>query len=64
MDSGSLRLFARAAAATGVDGFFIETHPNPDKALSDGPNMIPLQEMEDFLIMIKSFWDLHRKTVR
>lgn len=66
--SGGQRQFApflaRAAAATGVDGFFIETHPNPDKALSDGPNMIPLQEMEDFLIMIKSFWDLHRKTVR
>lgn len=65
--SGGQRQFtpylARAAAATGVDGFFIETHPNPDKALSDGPNMIPLQQMEDFLTMIKSFWDLHRKTV-
>ncbi|MEX2234129.1 MAG: 3-deoxy-8-phosphooctulonate synthase [Cyclobacteriaceae bacterium] len=62
--SGGQREFApflaRAAAAAGVDGFFIETHPNPSKALSDGPNMIPLHEMEAFLIMIKKFWDLER----
>ena len=37
---------ARAAAAVGVDGMFIETHPNPAEALSDGPNMIPLEEMD------------------
>ncbi len=36
---------ARAAAAVGVDGMFIETHPDPACALSDGPNMIPLQAM-------------------
>jgi len=36
---------ARAAAAVGVDGMFIETHPEPAKALSDGPNMIPLAEL-------------------
>lgn len=36
---------AKAAAAVGVDGMFIETHPNPAKALSDGPNMIPTQEL-------------------
>lgn len=64
--SGGQREFApflaRAAAATGVDGFFIETHPNPSKALSDGPNMIPLHEMEAFLIMIQRFWALHRET--
>ncbi len=62
--SGGQREFApflaRAAAATGVDGFFIETHPEPAKALSDGPNMIPLHEMEDFILMLKKFWDLHR----
>jgi 2-dehydro-3-deoxyphosphooctonate aldolase (KDO 8-P synthase) len=40
---------ARAAAAVGVDGFFIETHPNPEKALSDGPNMVKLAEMEEFV---------------
>ncbi|MFT6053281.1 MAG: 2-dehydro-3-deoxyphosphooctonate aldolase (KDO 8-P synthase) [Roseivirga sp.] len=55
--SGGQREFApylaRAAAATGVDGFFIETHPEPAKALSDGPNMIPLDKMKDFLIMLK-----------
>ena len=60
--SGGQREFApflaRAAAAAGVDGFFIETHPNPAKALSDGPNMIPLHEMESFLTMVKKFWDL------
>ncbi len=63
--SGGQREFApflaRAAAAVGVDGFFIETHPVPDKALSDGPNMIPLKEMESFLKMIKAHWDLSRK---
>jgi 2-dehydro-3-deoxyphosphooctonate aldolase (KDO 8-P synthase) len=38
-------VLARAALAAGANGLFIETHPNPDKALSDGPNMIPLAEM-------------------
>jgi 2-dehydro-3-deoxyphosphooctonate aldolase (KDO 8-P synthase) len=60
--SGGQREFApflaRAAAAAGVDGFFIETHPDPAKALSDGPNMIPLHEMEDFLTTLKKFWEL------
>ena len=36
---------AKAATAVGVDGLFIETHPEPKKALSDGPNMVPLSEM-------------------
>ena len=40
---------ARAAMAVGVDGVFIETHPNPDQALSDGPNMVPLQRLEPLL---------------
>ena len=64
--SGGQREFApflaRAAAAVGVDGFFIETHPDPSKALSDGPNMIPLNEMEAFLQMIKKFWDLQHNS--
>ena len=38
-------ILARAAVAAGADGLFIETHPDPDKALSDGPNMIPLDQM-------------------
>lgn len=52
---------ARAAAAVGVDGFFIETHPEPEKALSDGPNMIPLNEMEPFLMMLLDVWQAARK---
>ena len=62
--SGGQREFApflaRAAGAAGVDGFFIETHPNPEKALSDGPNMIPLHQMEEFLVMAKKAWELGR----
>ncbi len=45
---------AKAAAAIGVDGFFFETHPNPDKALSDGPNMVPLEEFEGMLKRVLS----------
>ncbi|MBN2355999.1 3-deoxy-8-phosphooctulonate synthase, partial [candidate division KSB1 bacterium] len=63
--SGGQRQFApylaRAAAAAGVDGFFIETHPDPDKALSDGPNMIPLPQMEDFLRMIIEVWEMGKR---
>ena len=40
---------ARAALAVGVDGLFIETHPDPDQALSDGPNMVPLHRLEPLL---------------
>lgn len=51
--SGGNRRFApylaRAAAATGVDGFFFEVHPDPDSALSDGPNMIKLSDFEKLL---------------
>ncbi|MEQ9168362.1 MAG: 3-deoxy-8-phosphooctulonate synthase [Fulvivirga sp.] len=65
--SGGQREFApylaRAAAAVGVDGFFIETHPNPARALSDGPNMIPLNEMENFLKMLKEVWMLGKQYV-
>jgi 2-dehydro-3-deoxyphosphooctonate aldolase (KDO 8-P synthase) len=52
---------ARAAAAAGVDGFFIETHPEPAKALSDGPNLIPLDRMKDFLTMLKETWELGQR---
>ena len=42
-------VLARAAVAVGVAGVFIETHQDPDKAPSDGPNMVPLKEMEPLL---------------
>src|SRR5208283_4359514 len=42
-------ILARSALAAGADGLFIETHPDPDHALSDGPNMIPLSEMPRLL---------------
>lgn len=45
----------RAAAAVGVDGFFIETHPNPSKALSDGSNMMKLSGMEKLIGEILKF---------
>lgn len=40
---------ARAAMAVGIDGLFMEVHPDPDKALCDGPNSLPLAEVEPFL---------------
>ena len=53
MASGGQREFvpvlARAAVGAGVSGLFMETHPNPDEALSDGPNAVPLAEMEPLL---------------
>jgi len=42
-------VLARAAVAAGADGVFVETHPNPDRALSDGPNMVPLADMPKLL---------------
>jgi len=55
--SGGQREFvpvlARAAVAAGVAGLFMETHPDPDKALSDGPNAWPLDCMEDLLGTLK-----------
>ena len=43
---------ARAAVATGCEGLFMEVHPDPDKALSDGPNMVPLAEVRSLLEQI------------
>jgi 2-dehydro-3-deoxyphosphooctonate aldolase (KDO 8-P synthase) len=57
--SGGQREFvpvlARAAVAVGVAGVFIETHPDPDKAPSDGPNMVPLKQMEALLKTLVAF---------
>lgn len=46
-------VLARAAIATGVSGLFMETHPDPDKALSDGPNAWPLGQLRELLILLK-----------
>jgi 2-dehydro-3-deoxyphosphooctonate aldolase (KDO 8-P synthase) len=55
--SGGQREFvpvlARAAIATGVSGVFMETHPDPSKALSDGPNAWPLPMMKELLYVLK-----------
>jgi 2-dehydro-3-deoxyphosphooctonate aldolase (KDO 8-P synthase) len=49
-------VLARAAVAAGAAGVFIETHPDPDQALSDGPNMIPLADMPKVLAtLVKVF---------
>jgi 2-dehydro-3-deoxyphosphooctonate aldolase (KDO 8-P synthase) len=57
--SGGQREFvpvlARAAVAVGIAGIFLETHPDPDKALSDGPNSWPLDQMQTLLTTLKEF---------
>jgi 2-dehydro-3-deoxyphosphooctonate aldolase (KDO 8-P synthase) len=45
---------SRAAVAVGVAGLFIETHEDPDHAPSDGPNMVPLREMEGLLRQLQA----------
>ena len=59
--SGGQRQFvpvlARSAVAAGVSGLFMETHPEPEKALSDGPNAWPLGEMESLLETLKALDD-------
>jgi 2-dehydro-3-deoxyphosphooctonate aldolase (KDO 8-P synthase) len=51
---------ARGAVAVGVDGLFFETHPDPDNALSDGPNMIPTAELPNVLRKLKQIWEISR----
>jgi 2-dehydro-3-deoxyphosphooctonate aldolase (KDO 8-P synthase) len=54
-------VLARAAAAVGVAGIFIETHQDPDRAPSDGPNMLPLKEMEPLLRALIAFDQLAKR---
>jgi 2-dehydro-3-deoxyphosphooctonate aldolase (KDO 8-P synthase) len=65
--SGGERRFvpvlARAATAVGIAGIFIETHRDPDKAPSDGPNMLPLSEMEPLLQSLVGFDKLTKATI-
>ena len=66
--SGGQREFvpvlARAAVAVGVAGVFMETHPDPDKALSDGPNAWPLGDIERLLITLKELDAVAKRHLR
>jgi len=53
-----------AAAAAGADGFFLETHPDPERAPSDGPNMIPLDRLEGVVKVALDVWHATREMVR
>ena len=53
-ERGFIPPLARAAVATGVAGIFLETHPNPDEAKSDGPNSWPLKRMKALLTRLKA----------
>lgn len=63
--SGGQREFipvlARAAVAVGVSGLFMETHPEPEKALSDGPNAMPLDQLEALLTTLKSLDEVSKR---
>jgi 2-dehydro-3-deoxyphosphooctonate aldolase (KDO 8-P synthase) len=62
--SGGQREFvtplARAALAAGADGLFVETHPDPDRALSDGPNMVPLDGLQELVRGCIAVWKTAR----
>ncbi|HEV2750115.1 MAG TPA: 3-deoxy-8-phosphooctulonate synthase [Gemmatimonadales bacterium] len=66
--SGGLREFVPpllyAAAAAGADGFFLETHPDPDRAPSDGPNMVPLEDLAGIVTVALDIWQRAREAVR
>lgn len=63
--SGGQREFvpplAKAALAAGADGLFIETHPDPDRAISDGPNMVPLAQLSGLLQSCLAVWRAARR---
>jgi 2-dehydro-3-deoxyphosphooctonate aldolase (KDO 8-P synthase) len=63
--SGGAREFipplARAAVAAGADGLFMETHPDPDHAPSDGPNMMPLDKLDALVAGLVEVWELGRR---
>jgi 2-dehydro-3-deoxyphosphooctonate aldolase (KDO 8-P synthase) len=65
--SGGQREFvfplAKAAIAAGADGIFLEIHPDPDSALSDGPNSLPFEQIESLLIRLKEIHRIVREKV-
>jgi 2-dehydro-3-deoxyphosphooctonate aldolase (KDO 8-P synthase) len=54
---------ARAAVAVGVDGIFLETHPNPAEALCDGPTSLPLKNLEPFLKNLQLIFNTHKASI-
>ena len=52
---------AKAACAAGADGLFMETHPDPAHAPSDGPNMMPLDQLDPLILRCVEMWELARK---
>lgn len=62
-DRTMIPVLARAAVAAGISGLFMETHPNPEKALSDGPNSWPLDKMSELLESIKLLDDVIKNKV-
>ena len=63
--SGGAREFipplAQAAVAAGADGLFMETHPDPDHAPSDGPNMVPLDKLDALVDRLVQLWELGKR---
>jgi 2-dehydro-3-deoxyphosphooctonate aldolase (KDO 8-P synthase) len=63
--SGGAREFIRpltfAAIGAGADGLFLETHPDPDHAPSDGPNMVPLQQLDELVLRAVDLWTAVRR---
>ncbi len=59
-DRSQVPTLARAAVAAGVDGVFLETHPDPDKALCDGPNSWPLDKLPALLQELAALWRVPR----
>jgi 2-dehydro-3-deoxyphosphooctonate aldolase (KDO 8-P synthase) len=50
-----------AAIGAGADGLFLETHPDPDHAPSDGPNMVPLAQLDELVLRAVDLWHARRK---
>jgi 2-dehydro-3-deoxyphosphooctonate aldolase (KDO 8-P synthase) len=63
-DSQFIEYLARAGVACGVDGVFMEVHDNPEAALSDGPNSLPLDRLEPLLEKLKAIHELVRDTLK
>jgi 2-dehydro-3-deoxyphosphooctonate aldolase (KDO 8-P synthase) len=54
-------VLARGAIAVGISGIFMETHPNPEKALSDGPNSMPIDKMAELLKTLQGLDNLTKQ---